>query len=368
MNLKTDIDFDLKRFFHWWGRELSLCLPEKIRQLLSDKSGYVLLTVSAESIEFDQLMDDQKPQRLASLAINSSSSEKYQQLIAEHSELEKAEYVLRLTADQAINKIVYLPAVAKENLQQVVTFEMDRITPFKAEQVYFAAKILAKEQHGKIKVLLVLTPKEILDALYQQLKTAQIYPAFVDYSESANDFAEDLKPYNLLPEWAMPVKNKTTQTAIWGLSLIAIILAIAVFLFPVWQQGREVDELSKQLRQVEKESRLVQSQQLEIDALIEETERLIKVKNRAPALTGLINKLSELMPADTWLTHMKYNDDRIQIQGQSPAASVLISVLEASPLFSNARFVSPLTQDKRTGRERFQISMDVNSNGDTEDE
>ena len=171
MNLKTDIDFDLKRFFHWWGRELSLCLPEKIRQLLSDKSGYVLLTVSAESIEFDQLLDDQKPQRLASLAINSSSSEKYQQLIAEHSELEKAEYVLRLTADQAINKIVCLPAVAKENLQQVVTFEMDRITPFKAEQVYFAAKILAKEQHGKIKVLLVLTPKEILDALYQQLKS-----------------------------------------------------------------------------------------------------------------------------------------------------------------------------------------------------
>ncbi|MFK5948781.1 MAG: fimbrial assembly protein, partial [Methylococcales bacterium] len=56
------------------------------------------------------------------------------------------------------------------------------------------------------------------------------------------------------------------------------------------------------------------------------------------------------------------------IQGQSPTASALISVIEASVLFSNARFVSPLTQDKKTGMERFQISMDVNGKGDTEDE
>ena len=40
-------------------------------------------------------------------------------------------------------------------------------------------------------------------------------------------------------------------------------------------------------------------------------------------------------------------------------ASALISLLEASPFFSNVSFASPLTQDKATGMERFQISMDV---------
>jgi len=368
MNLKTDIDLDLKRFFHWWGRELSLCLPEKIRQLLSDKSAYVLLTASAENIMFDRLQDDNQPQRLATLALSPDSLENYQQLVTKHSELEDAEFVLRLSADQAIKKIVYLPAAAKENLRQVISFEMDRISPFDATQVYFAVKILGKEQQGKIKVLLVYTPKELLDSLYQQLQMLQIYPAIVDYSEAANNFTEDFYPYNLLPEGEKPVKNKVIQTATWGLSFTAIILTVAVLVFPVWQQGRVVDELTDQLRQLEKESRQVQSQQLEIDAIVEETERLIKVKSRVPTLTELINTLSELMPADTWLTHMKYNNDRIQIQGQSPAASVLISVLEVTPLFSNARFVSPLTQDKRTGRERFQISMDVNSKGETEDE
>lgn len=367
MNLKTDIDFDLKHFFLWWGRELSACLPEKIVQLLSDKSGHVFLTATAESVAFELLLDGQA-QKLASLALNETSSARFQQLVANNPVLEKADYVLRLSAQQAIKKILYLPAVAKENLKQVVAYEMDRVTPFKAEQVYFAVKILGKEEHGKIKVLLVLTPKDVLDNLYQPLKSAGVYPAVVDYSEAANDFSNDLAIYNLLPEWERPKKNKATQMAIWGLGFMAMLLVIAVLVFPVWQQGQEVEELRQKLRQLEKDSRIVQAQQLEIDEMVDETVRLIHVKNNMPALTGLINVMSQLMPDDTSLTHLKYDNNSIQIQGQSPAASALISVLETSPLFSNARFVSTLTQDKRTGQERFQISMNVNSKVEAEHE
>ncbi len=360
MNLKTDIDFDIKKFFHWWGRELSHCLPENFRQKLSDKSGYVFLSVADEKLLIDQQIDGQ-PHKKSSLALNETSLEGYKKIIAENEALEKAQYVLRLTGGQAIKKILYLPAAAKENLQQVIAFELARVTPFSTEQVYFAVKIIGKEENGKIKVLLVLTPRDVLDTILQQLKSAQIYPAIVDYAEAANDFENDLTPYNLLPEGDLPVKDKATQMAAWSLSLIAIALAIGVLVFPVWQQGQEVEELRDQLKQLESETQLVQSQQLEIDGIVDETKRLIEIKNRAPALTELINALSKLMPDDTWLTHFKYNKDHLQIQGQSPSASVLISILEASPLFSNARFVSPLTQDKRTGMERFQIRMDLNS-------
>lgn len=367
MNLKTDIDFDIKQFFQWWGRELSHCLPEKIRQKLSDKSGYVYLSVTDEKVLFDQVIEGQ-PYKQNTLALNDASSENYQQLISGNSELEKADFVLRLSSDQAIKKILYLPAAAKENLQQVIEFEMDRVTPFKLNQVYFAVKILEKEQQGKVKVQLVLTPTDVLDGILQQLKNSQIFPDVVDYSQAANDFENDLAPYNLLPEWDRPEKNKTTQIMTWGLSLLAIALAIAALVFPVWHQGQEVDQLRAQLRTIERETQHVQSQQLEIDEMVDETKRLINIKDKSPVLTGLINSLSQLIPNDTWLTHFKFNDDHLQIQGQSPSASVLISVLEASPLFSNARFVSPLTQDKRTGMERFQIRMDLNSKAEAENE
>jgi general secretion pathway protein L len=56
----------------------------------------------------------------------------------------------------------------------------------------------------------------------------------------------------------------------------------------------------------------------------------------------------------------------LQIQGESPAASTLIAVLEASELFANARFASPVTQDSISKLERFQITVDVTKTGSTE--
>lgn len=358
MNLKTDIDFDLKRFFQWWGRELSYCLPEKVRQKLSDKSGYVFISVTGDTVEFEQLIEGETTK--TTLNLNESTADKYQQLIAEQDALENAEHILRLTAEQGLKTILYLPVAAKENLQQVVGFEMDRVTPFSIDHVYYAVKIVGKEEQGKIKVLLVLTPKDILDRLYHQLKQANILASVVDYSGAANDFEQDLNPYNLLPEKDRPVKSKATQISIWSLSLLAVLLMSAVLIFPVWQQGQHVERLRAQLKSLKKDTHLVQSYQLEIDQIVDETERLIGIKNNAASLTETINLLSQLLPNETWLTHFKYNNKKIQIQGQSPTASALISVVEASPLFSNARFVSPLTQDKKTGMERFQISMDVN--------
>lgn len=362
MNLNAKIDFDLKHFFLWWGRELSFLVPEKLRELLSDKSGYVFISATTESILLSRMIDGQQ-QTISELALNESSLEQYQQLIGDDAELEKANYILRLTSDQAIKKILYLPAVAKENLRQVIAFEINKYTPFKEEQVYFAVKSLGKEENGQIKVLLVLTPKKILDTIYQQLKNVQIYSVITDYERAANNFADDLDIYNLLPEQKKQIKNKITQGLIWFFSSMLLVLTIAVLVFLVWHQRQSVESLRQQLKQLEKDAHFVQSQQLEIDNIVDETEHLIKFKNSSPSLLEIINLLSQLIQDDTWLTHFKYNDTRLQIQGQSPTASALIGMLESSSLFSNARFVSPLTQDKKTGLERFQISVDVNALG-----
>ena len=367
MNLNAKFDFDLKRFFLWWGRELSFWMPDKLRQLLSDKSGYVFLSATTETLRLSR-MTGGRQQTISGLALNESSLEKYQQLIGDGAEQEKAHYILRLTPDQAIKKILYLPAVAKENLRQVVAFEIDKYTPFKEEQIYFAVKSLGKEENGHIKVLLVLTPKEILDPICLKLNSVKIYPEVVDCEEAANNFTEDLNPYNLLPEWELPVKNKVIQFSTWFLGFALLVLTVLVLIFPVWNERQEVELFKYQLKQLEKDAHLVQSRQLEIDDMVDETVRLIKSKNGVPSLLELINLLSQLIQDDTWLTHLKYNDTRLQIQGQSPTASALIGVLESSSLFSNARFVSPLTQDKKTGLERFQISVDVNAPGADDNE
>ena len=367
MNLNESIDFDIKRFFLWWGKELAFWIPDKLRSLLSDKSGYVFLLVKAENIKIVHSNDRHK-KTLVELPFNAQGLTQCHKLLEDNVELGKAHLILRLSSQQAITKTIYLPAaVAKENINQVITFELNKYTPFSSEQVYFSLKSQSKEDNGQIKIIVVLTPKETLDAIYLKLNSAEIYPDVVDYEEAANDFDQDLKTYNLLPEWERPVKNKIVQTISWLLSAALLILIVAVLVFPVWHEGQMVDSLRQQIKALEKETRFVQTQQLEIDEIINETEQLNKVKTSSPAILELINVLTQSIGNDTWLKHLRLKDGRIQIQGQSPTAEVLIGVLEKSPHFKNVRFVSPLTQDKRTGLERFQISMNVTVKGETDE-
>ncbi len=361
MNLQTTFDLDIKSFFQWWGRELTFLIPQKLRQFLSDRSGKLVFTVAEQGVNvvFYREMAGDKP--AFSRHLDSADREAYQKLKNQYGDIEKADFILRLSAEHAIKKLLYLPAAALENLQQVVGFELDRYTPFKPEQVYFSAVPLGKTEQGQLRVMLVLTPQVILDEQLTLLGAWDVQPSRVEYQPLNEAYPELEGQYNLLPQRYRPRTSKLAQSVHWLLSGVLLILLLAVMIYPVWQEKQSVDLLKNQIKVLEKETRVVDEQQREIDALRDETQRLIDIKHQTPEMVAVINELSHLLKDDTWLTNLRYADNHMQIQGQSPSASALIGLLEASPFFSKVSFVSPLTQDKATGMERFQISMDVSA-------
>ena len=360
MNLQTTIDLDLKRFCQWWGHELAFLLPTRLKNLLSDRTGVLLFTATGPDLDihFHRPGTAETPQHWR---LNGNAPDAYPGLKTQNPDFEKAECLLRLSTTQALQKIVYLPAAAQENLQQVVGFELDRYTPFNAEQVYFAAVPLGKTEHGQLEVLLIFTPRALLDEQLSKLHRLGIQPVRVDYQQASTACPSTTPLYNLLPAPYRPQGNKLAQAMHWLLNGLLLLLLLAVLIWPVWQEGQAVDALKTQIKTLEKETRLIEEQQHEIDALRQQTQRLIDIKTQAPSLVAVLNELSTLLSNDTWLTHFQYAEKRLQIQGQSPTASALIGLLEGSEFFSNVSFVSPLTQDKATGRERFQISLDVSA-------
>ncbi|BBL58695.1 PilN domain-containing protein [Methylomonas koyamae] len=358
MSSQTTIDFDPKRFWQWWSGELAFLLPPGLKRLLSDRSGVALFRPDANGfrIEFHR---ESAAEDAAVWQLDANAADAYRNLKHLNPELDKAECLLRLNPGQALQKRLFLPAAAQENLQQVVGFELDRYTPFSADQVYYAAIVLGKTEFGQIEVLLVLTPKPLLDDYLARLQALGVQATAVDFGQAETVCPARVPRYTLLPEQYRPRPNNWVRAVHWSLNALLLLLLASVLVWPVWQEGEAVDALKRQLKTLEKETTLIEAQQSEIDALRGQTQRLIGIKSDAPSLVAVLNELSVLLKDDTWLTHFQYAEKRLQIQGQSPAASSLIGVLEASPFFSNVSFVSPLTQDKATGRERFQISMDV---------
>jgi len=285
-------------------------------------------------------------------------------LLANDERLAKANVILRLTGQEAICRELALPAAAKENLHQVVAYELDRYTPFKAEQVYFAVKPIAGAgEQGQIKAMLVLTTREVLDGLYEDIKAMGMSPLFADYQGAANRLDRLDGVYNLLPEWLRQKTAKTPQLIHSALMASVILLAAAVLAAPVWFEYQTVNALQEKIKVIEKDAKKIKALQSEIDTVIDETQKLIDEKNATPMVVEMLNTLSTIIKDDTWLAYLQYSENHLQIQGESPAASTLIGILEASELFTKARFVSPVTQNNISKLERFQITVDTTKAG-----
>lgn len=360
MNLQATIDINFKGFFQWWGRELAFLVPAKIRHFFSDKPANLIFSVAEEGGKICYLADADSKQPVFQSRIDMADPACYQNLLIQHPDMDKAECILCLNEAQAIFKVLYLPEAAIENLQQVVGFELDRYTPFKTDQVYYTQVALGKTGQGQIQVLLVLTPQIILDDLIFQLHASGVQPRRIEVDSLNEKFPELQGRYNLLPERYQPTTSRLVKFVHWILSGILFLLFLTVIIFPVWQQQQQVEQLKAEIKALDKDTRFVDSQQLEIDALRDETQKLLDIKNQTPELGAVLNELTHLLKDDTWLTNLQYSEKHMQIQGQSPTASDLIGLLETSAFFSKVSFVSPLTQDKTTGMERFQISMEVN--------
>ena len=79
------------------------------------------------------------------------------------SELEasRADITLTIPKSWAIIKTVEFPLTVKENLSEVMMYEMDRITPFSAGEAYYDFKII-RENGGKISILLMAARADVV--------------------------------------------------------------------------------------------------------------------------------------------------------------------------------------------------------------
>jgi len=334
-------------------------VPARVRGLLSDRSGNLIFISDDRGYSVSFFREGNFKTPLFKQYLLRNDVEQFQHLKLRFPIIEKAKCILSLNQTQAIAKTLYLPEAAMENLHQVISFELDRITPFKADQVYFVAIPQGKTGQGQVKVLLVLTPQHILEEQLTFIYAIGVQPSAVEFKPLSDSHPE--LEYNLLPDLFKPVTNKLGQLLNWVLGLILIVMLLAALIFPVWNESKQVENLKSQLKLIEKQTRVVDDEQLEIDALQDETNRLLNIHDQSPELIEILNELTHILKDDTSLTNLQYSDKHMQIHGQSPAASGLIGLLEADPYFSKASFVSPLTQDKVTGLERFQISVDVSA-------
>jgi len=165
---------------------------------------------------------------------------------------------------------------------------------------------------------------------------------------------EGTVPVNLLP-----VEGR--RGADEGLSLATVVLvAVLGVLLLVWGGSALVkDELNR--RHVRDELARVEPQVKEVKALQNENDDLRRqlqiLSGEEKRVTALLKELSDVIPADAYLTSMNLRGGRLTLDGMARSASDLIAQLEKSKHFKSVSFTSPTT---RSGdKDRFSLTAEV---------
>jgi general secretion pathway protein L len=336
------------RFFAWWRRELAALIPPVLRA--SERRQRLVLNVSGRRANLT--LETASGVRL--LDEFSLEPEEATALIRRHAKREaKAERVLRLGGQSGLRRRVELPEATEENLGEVLAFEMDRFTPFQAEDVYFSYRVVGRDSEAeRIEVELDVAPRFAVDPILEIFAKAGVRPQRV---EVANKGTEGGRRPNLMPELAVQPGARWRAQVVAVLALIFIALAATAAYLPLQQKREQLASLEEELADYRARAEEADRLREQLETLQAQQSYLVKKRAAMPLAVVLLREVTELLPDDTWLVSFSVADEDLTLSGYAPRATALISVLESSPYFEGIEFAAPVTLDPRTNQERFTL-------------
>jgi general secretion pathway protein L len=351
-SLLTSIRGGIAAFFAWWLGELAGLVPRRLLSAIERRRrGVVLALGQNETAVAERGVEGERT--LGSVARDAPDHDQRLRALLRQSKRRARLVTLRLAGELGLRKTLDLPLAARDDLDQLLRFEMDRLTPFRADEVYFAQRVLASDAVGRrIAVELQVAPKRVVE---QALATAQrigLSPARVELAADAGGG----EPLNLLrAEPGGAREGRATR----ALVLLAVILAVIAVATPLRRQQARLDELETRVAAARAEAEESLELRAQLDQLTQSTRFLIAEKTDRPMVAEVLAELTRLVPDQAHIVQLDLRDGSVQLHGYAATASDLIGLLDQSELFRTPQFRSPVTQDPRSGTERFHLSVEL---------
>lgn len=270
---------------------------------------------------------------------------------------------LVLSSDLGLATPVTLPDAAEANLRNVIGFSMDRYTPFREGEVYFDVRITRRDRSSsKIDLMLYVVPRAKLERLFEHLATMGLKAATVDMIDSQQE-QPSRAGVNLLPSnnGPIPVMRARLNGA---LAITALLLLITALVIPLYQRHQTMRSLEQELEALRVPVRDAEQLREDVNQRSETLRIIMQRRNSSPPALELLRELTRLTPDEAWAGQIEIKGGRLRITGEATAGSELMQALTTSGYFSDPRFEAPLTQNPKSGRERFVISLAIKEHDD----
>jgi len=272
---------------------------------------------------------------------------------------------ISLPARDMLRRNIVLPSAVEENFRQALAYDLDRHTPFKAEELYFDAAIVDRDTvRNTITIDLAAARRAVVDPALKAaagwgVEVAAVVPEPPERAANSR--------LNLLPAEARTSSSAWSRWQFWVPVAMIAVATLAAVVIPLWQKRDYAMQLTILADQTRGRAAVSETLRSELDARVADYNTALERKYAFPSALQVVNAVSKLLPDDTWLTQFelktmakgKETQRDLLVRGETANAGHLVALFEESQLFAQAAPRSQTTKIQPGPGEIFDLGAQL---------
>lgn len=256
---------------------------------------------------------------------------------------------LRLSRAQTLSRTLTLPRAAERRLSDILLHQFSSLMPYPASDAYFDHRIAARSGET-IEVELICVARSRLDHWRGALAAIGLAPSAVTVADAPG--------VDLLRE--LHAKRRAVGAPRRRiLALAALALVVAAVWTPYQARMSQNEALRAELERYRQGAERASAIAGDIERIEARRSALEETLRGGTPRLAVIDAAARALPDGAWLTRLEIEEGRALFYGEAASAAPLIGALEASPVFADAAFLSPVTRSRGGAGERFEIGAKI---------
>jgi general secretion pathway protein L len=260
---------------------------------------------------------------------------------------------LRLPSAALLEKQLTFPLAAERELRRALTYEMDRETPFTADEVWWSWRVDHRDKtRGQLRLTVFLIPKTAGDAFIALLRQGGLTPTAIAAPGADGELRQ------------IPLNGETDIRAarsgwVRPLAIACAVLALVAVILPFARQSLSLSRADGRIAELKNQVDAVQQLRRRLDNVAGAGASAAMEQAGSTDVLKALAETTRILPDDTHLVDFSLHRRKVSFSGQSADAARLIGLLAGDPFFKDPAFAAAVPRQPGSKLDSFSINAEV---------
>lgn len=344
-SIRPTVQQSADQFVAWWRQQLWECVPASWRANWTRSRRPAMLSLADDRFwAAGSPLEQSKPFSHSAMAQSGG------------------DVALVVGENNGFRRDIELPLAVEGKLAQVLSYELDRLTPLRASELYYDFRVKSRNMTaGTCAVELIAVPRSRVTPMLDAARQKNLTVSRLLLSPQDVDSGVDL-----LANTSERTQQAASTSGWINIALIALCLLLVVTMvaLPLWQKRQYIIELQPIENSAKIDAEAASVLQRQLEKQVSEYNLPLARKHASPLVVQVLEDMTKRLPDDTWAQSLEIKtvpnqkSREVVIQGETGSGGKILQIVQESPLIKDPAFKATMTRVAPTV-ERFHIAGEL---------